>query len=158
MIAHPSWCLCDPRGVEIERRADPNQNRHGQPLAVLEHPTLLLGSAQSNPDNVRVCAFDGLDDFAILLRRQRAKRRAVCARHYQVGKAGDKSRSKILCHTWPAAVKKVPITFCCGLLAEYGHQFGSIDAASHVETMSAADPYQRHPVLNDKPRRIQNRL
>jgi hypothetical protein len=41
---------------------------------MLEHPTLLLGSAQSNPDNVWPRVFDGMNDFAILLRRQLTRR------------------------------------------------------------------------------------
>jgi hypothetical protein len=37
---------------------------------------------------VRLRAFDALDDLAILLRRQRRKRRVVCSRHYHDGETG----------------------------------------------------------------------
>src|ERR1700694_5496118 len=125
---------------------------------MLAHPTLLLGSAQSNPDNVRLRAFDGLNDFAILLRGQRSKRRAVCSRHYNAGESGDKSRSEVLSNTRRATIRKVAIILCRGFHAECGHQFGSIDAASQVETMPTPDPHERHPVWNDHSRGVQNRL
>src|SRR6267143_1649142 len=72
---------------------------------MLEHPTLLLGSAQSNPDNVWLRAFDGVNDFAILLRSRRTKRRAVSSRHYHAGKPGDKLRSEVLRNTRRARSK-----------------------------------------------------
>src|ERR1700687_1447115 len=104
---------------------------------MLEHPTLLLRRAQSNPDNVRVRAFDGMDDFAILLQRQRTKRRTVCSHNYGAGEPGEKSRSQVLRNTGRATVKEVPVTLRRGLLAERGHQFRSVDAAPHVESLPA---------------------
>jgi hypothetical protein len=44
-----------------------------------------------------------------------------------------------------ARVKKVTVTFCCGLLTEGGYQFGSINAASHLEAMPTTEPPTRWP-------------
>src|ERR1700687_6516148 len=117
---------------------------------MLEHPTLLLRRAQSNPDNVRVRDFDGKNDFAILLQRQWTKRRTVRSGNYGAGEPGKKSRSQVLRNTGRATVKKVPVTLRGSLLAERGHQFRSVDAAWHVESLPATDPHQRHPVRNDQ--------
>jgi hypothetical protein len=52
--------------VEVEGGADPDQDRRVQPVAVLGHPAVLLGGTETDPDEVRACRVDPVDDRRIL--------------------------------------------------------------------------------------------
>src|SRR5882762_8760741 len=75
-----------------------------------EYREIIHAIEGAQPDIVWLRAFDGVNDFAILLRSRRTKRRAVSSRHYHAGKPGDKLRSEVLRNTRRATVKKMPVT------------------------------------------------
>src|SRR5204862_390035 len=74
-------------GMDVEGRADAEQNWRLELNDMLRHPALLLGRTEADPHEVRFRAIDQLDDALVLLPRQGPKGRRVRSRHGQVREA-----------------------------------------------------------------------
>src|SRR2546430_11207722 len=84
---HPARCLRQRPGMDVEGRADAEQDWRLEPNDMLRHPALLLGRTEADPHEVRFRAIDQLDDALVLLPRQGPKGRRVRSRHGQVREA-----------------------------------------------------------------------
>jgi len=63
--------------MKVKCGADPDQHWDAEPPPVLEHPSLLLRGAKTNPYDVGSRALDDRNNFAIFLWCQQEKRRAT---------------------------------------------------------------------------------
>src|SRR5271167_42786 len=70
---HPSGSLRDETGVEVERRADPDEQWRGKAWAHPEHPLLLLGLAGADPHDGGSRGVDLGDRAFLLLTREGAE-------------------------------------------------------------------------------------
>lgn len=54
MLAHPRGRPRGAAGMKIKRRVDPDQNRHTEPLLLLNHPALLFRRAETHAYKTRL--------------------------------------------------------------------------------------------------------
>lgn len=59
--------------MEVKSRSDADQYTGLQAVTMRRHPALLLGCAETDPDDIRAGSIDLVDDGGILLFAQRAK-------------------------------------------------------------------------------------
>src|ERR1700747_1451151 len=72
---HPVRRLRDEPGVEIERRADADEQRRVEVRARAEHPQLLLGLTGADPHDARAGGVDRLERALVLALAELAERR-----------------------------------------------------------------------------------
>src|SRR5664280_1073334 len=63
---HPAGSIGEEARVNVERRADADQQGSIESGGILGHETFLLRSAQADPDDVGICVVDGSDHLVPL--------------------------------------------------------------------------------------------
>lgn len=157
-VAHPERSLGDPAGVEIEGCADADKDGDVERGAVFEHPALLLGGAEADPDNVRSGSVDHRDSGGVFVRSLRAKWRTEESCSLQSGETGGEADGESFRDSRRTAIEEMAIALRRSCAAKGFHELGTIDATAKREALAAAEPDEGKAVGDGEAGAVENGL
>jgi len=148
VFAHPDGGAAHGAGVEVEGGADANEDGNGELVAMIEHPALLLGSAEADPDDVGMGGVNHGADFGVFLGGERAIRGTEGAGDFVGGELTGEFDCEGVCDAGCAAIKemargRIP-------LPETEHELWAVDTTGEAKAVAAAEPDERHAVGDDE--------
>lgn len=141
---HPGGGVGFKTGVDVESKAHRQHNAAMDFALVLVNPSLLLGRAQSQPNEVRRKAIDFRNDFRVLLRLKVAVMRAD---NFNVGIALQKKFLEAL-DAQVRAAEKIMGEGSGTVQDAFTHEDGAVHAVAHFGPLQVKAPGERHGIGN----------
>src|SRR5450631_4179841 len=103
---HEVWGLRLCASVKVKGSPDPNEEGWIKAITHFRHPLLLLGSAETDPDEMRLIGVNHGNVLIFLAGAQGAERRSIASAHFQTWKALLQDVAKLFPNAVVAAIEE----------------------------------------------------
>ncbi len=145
---HPTWCLAHPTGMKVERGTNANHHSCVELAMKLRHEEILFGSAETNPNEVRLDIIDHRNEIVFFKIGKRAPWWTIGPNNLEPGESLLHSCREVICDTLRPAKKEIRETQGGGLTEKAQHQIGPIHPIHGAKPTKSSNPGQGHAIRN----------